>query len=61
MESVKRVVSEESEQADIYQVCEYVRKRNIHDVYILYPMYRYEATEPDYLIGKSKNIKGIFE
>lgn len=57
-EEVKRVVSEEPKQTDIYQVCEYARKRNINDVYLLYPMYRYEEKEPAFPIGVSKSPSG---
>lgn len=58
METVKKVVSEEPKQTDIYQVCEYARKRNVADVYLLYPMYRYENVEPHYPIGKSQSDSG---
>lgn len=57
-ETVKKVVSEEPKQTDIYQVCEYARKRNISDVYLLYPMYRFEDTEPFYPVGKSQSESG---
>ena len=57
-ETVKKVVSEEPKQTDIYQVCEYDRKRNISDVYLLYPMYRFEDTEPFYPVGKSQSESG---
>ena len=57
-EEVKRVVSEEPKQTDIYQVCEYARKRNIRDVYLLYPMYRYEENEPYFPVGKSQGQNG---
>lgn len=57
-DEIKRVVSEEPKQTDIYQVCEYARKRNISDVYLLYPMYRYEEKEPTYPIGKSQGASG---
>lgn len=57
-EEVKRIVSEEPKQTDIYQVCEYARKRNISDVFLLYPMYRYEEKEPSSPIGISKSDKG---
>lgn len=53
-EEIKRIVSEEPKQTDIYQVCEYARKRNISDVYLLYPMFRYEENEPHFPIGKSQ-------
>lgn len=57
-EAVKKVVSEEPKQTDIYQVCEYARKRNISDVFLLYPMYRYEEAEPHFPIGKSQGASG---
>ena len=57
-EAVKKVVSEEPKQTDIYQVCEYARKRNISDVFLLYPMYRYEDAEPYFPIGKSQGTSG---
>ena len=57
-ETVKKVVSEEPKHADIYQVCEYARKRNINDVFLLYPMYRYEDKEPHYPVGKSQGASG---
>lgn len=57
-DEVFRVVSEEPKQTDIYQVCEYARKRNIQDVYLLYPMFRYEDIEPAFPIGVSKSNQG---
>ena len=57
-ETVRKVVSDEPKQTDIYQVCEYARKRNVSDVYLLYPMYRYEDPEPYYPIGKSQSDSG---
>lgn len=57
-ETVKKVVAEEPKQTDIYQVCEYARKRNVSDVYLLYPMYRYEDIEPHFPVGKSQGITG---
>jgi 5-methylcytosine-specific restriction endonuclease McrBC regulatory subunit McrC len=57
-DEVLKIVSEEPKQTDIYQVCEYARKRNISDVYLLYPMFRYEDNEPTFPIGKSKGDQG---
>lgn len=57
-DEIKRVVSEEPKQTDIYQVCEYARKRNIADVYLLYPMFRYEENEPHFPVGKSQGASG---
>lgn len=60
-DEVKRIVSDEPKQTDIYQVCEYARKRNLNDVYLLYPMYRYENEEPFYPIARSKNGEGYID
>ena len=57
-DEVMKIVSEEPKQTDIYQVCEYARKRNITDVYLLYPMFRYERNEPTFPIGKNKSEQG---
>lgn len=57
-EETKKIASEEPKQTDIYQVCEYARKRNIEDVYLLYPMYRFEEKEPIFPMGISKSAKG---
>lgn len=55
-ENIKKIVSEEPSEGDVRQVCEYARKRNITDVYLLYPMYRYERPETDFPKGISKGI-----
>lgn len=38
-------INKEVVQGDLYQVLEYARKRNVDDVYLLYPMYRFEEKE----------------
>ncbi len=57
-ENVLRIVSDEPKQTDIYQICEYARKRNVQDVFLLYPMYRYEENEPHFPVGKSQSESG---
>jgi hypothetical protein len=37
---------------------EYARKRNIEDVYLLYPMYRNEDREEDFPIAVSESPQG---
>ena len=44
-EHTVKIVSEEQSSTDIYQVCEYARKRGLSDVYLLYPQYRFEELE----------------
>ena len=54
-DKVKQVVSEEIHQGDLYQVCEYARKRGLTDVFLLYPMYRYEEVEKDFPTAVSRS------
>ena len=42
----------------MYQVLEYARKRNIQDVYLLYPMYRYEEKEDEFPVAISESPSG---
>ncbi len=57
-DAVRSLVNNETKQGDVYQVCEYARKRNINDVYLLYPMFRYEENEPDFPVGVSEDANG---
>ena len=57
--NIKKIISEEQHQGDINQVCEYARKRNITDVFLLYPMYRHENPEIDFPCGISKGDPDI--
>lgn len=43
---VKKTVTDEVKQDDLYQVIEYAAHRDLCDVYLLYPMYRFEKIEP---------------
>ncbi len=54
----KETISNEAKQGDLYQVLEYARKRDIVDVYLLYPMYRYEEKEDDFPIAVSESPSG---
>lgn len=51
-------INNEVKQGDMYQVLEYARKRGIDDVYLLYPMYRYEDKETDFPTAISKSPSG---
>ena len=57
-EEIREIVANEPKQTDIYQMCEYARKQGQSDVYLLYPMYRYEEKEPDFPIGISSGAGG---
>lgn len=48
-------ISTEAKQSDLYQVLEYARKRNIVDVYLLYPMYRHEKREYEFPVAVSES------
>ncbi len=43
---------------DLYQVLEYARKRDIADVYLLYPMYRHEEKEIEFPVAVSESPSG---
>lgn len=45
-DNIGETISEEVKQADIYQVCEYARKNNLNEVFLIYPMYKNESIEP---------------
>ncbi len=45
-DDIKTMLADRISQNDLYQVSEYALKRNIRDVHLLYPMYRYESEEP---------------
>lgn len=45
-DDIKDIVSNEAKSQDIYQVLTYARTRGLQDVYLLYPMFRYEENEP---------------
>ena len=47
-----------NKQGDLYQVLEYARKRDIQDVYLLYPMYRYEEKEEEFPVAVSESPSG---
>lgn len=55
VKNVSKIIKNEPKQTDLYQILEYARKRNIRDVYLLYPMYRYETKEPYFPTGISKS------
>lgn len=54
----KETINSETKQNDLYQVLAYARKRNISDVYLLYPMYRYEQKEDDFPFAVSESPSG---
>ncbi|MFR0840125.1 MAG: 5-methylcytosine restriction system specificity protein McrC [Mediterraneibacter faecis] len=54
----KETISNEAKQGDLYQVLEYARKRDIQDVYLLYPMYRYEEKEKEFPVAVSESLSG---
>lgn len=54
----KETISTEAKQSDLYQVLEYARKRDISDVYLLYPMYRYEEKEEGFPVAVSESLSG---
>ena len=57
-DEVRQIIGSESHQGDVYQVCEYARKRGALDVYLLYPQFRFENLDTTYPIAKSKGASG---
>ena len=53
---VRAVVNEEVKANDIYQVLTYARTRQVKDVYLLYPLYRYEDIEPNAPVGINTSV-----
>lgn len=52
-ENLHHTVRSEINQSDLYQMFTYAVKRDISDVYLLYPLYRLEDNEPSYPFGIS--------
>ena len=57
-EDVKKSVTDEVSQSDLYQVIEYAAHRDIDSAYLLYPMYRMELEEPTDVILERKSVEG---
>lgn len=57
-EDVKRSVTDEVSQSDLYQVIEYAAHRDIDTAYLLYPMYRYEDKEPTDVVLERTSVSG---
>ncbi len=55
---VKKSVTEEVSQSDLYQIIEYAAHRDIERAYLLYPMYRYEEEEPTDVVLERKSTLG---
>lgn len=49
---LKKSISNDVSQGDLYQVREYAAKRGLNEAYLLYPLFRYEENEPDFPILK---------
>lgn len=57
-DDVRATVATEASQSDVYQVLTYARKRNLTDVYLLYPMFRHEEVELESVVGISPKEDG---
>lgn len=51
-------INDEVKQADLYQMVTYAWKRGIKDVYLLYPMFRFEEAEPTFPYAVSESPAG---
>lgn len=57
-ENLHQTVVSEINQSDLYQMFTYANKRGISDVYLLYPLYRFEENEHSYPFGLSNLASG---
>lgn len=57
-DDVKKSVTNEVSQDDLYQVIEYAAHRDIDTAYLLYPMYRFEETEPKDVVLERTSVSG---
>lgn len=57
-DDVKRSVTTEVKQQDLYQIIEYASNRDLDKAYLLYPMYRFEDDEPTCVILERKSVSG---
>ena len=57
-DDVKRTVTSEVSQPDLYQVIEYAAHRDLDRAYLLYPMYRYEDEEPSDVVLERTSVSG---
>ena len=55
-EDIRSLVDKEVGSGDIYQVITYAHTRGISDVYLLYPLYRYEDIEPNAPVGINTSV-----
>lgn len=56
--NIKRLLNLEINQQDLNQIYTYARKRCVEDVYLLYPMFRYEENESYFPLGIDKGERG---
>lgn len=55
---MREVLGKEISQADVYQICEYARKRGVRDVCLIYPLLKYEKSEDLFPYGISNSKDG---
>lgn len=58
-EDVKKSITNEVSQSDLYQIIEYAAHRDIDTAYLLYPMYRYEEDEPIDVVLERTSTSGM--
>ena len=57
-DDVKRSVTTEVAQADLYQIIEYAGHRDLDKAYLLYPMYRFEDEDPAHVVLERTTVSG---
>ena len=57
-DDLRQSINSEISQNDFYQMISYAVKRGISDVYLLYPLYRFEENEPEFPVALSSLASG---
>ena len=55
---LRQIINTEISQNDVYQMISYAVKRGVSDVYLLYPLYRFEDCEPYFPVNIVNQASG---
>lgn len=55
---IRKTLKKEINQGDLYQMISYAVRRGVSDIYLLYPLYRYEDNEPYYPVASINQSNG---
>ena len=55
---IRETLKKEINQGDLYQMISYAVRRGVSDIYLLYPLHRYEDNEPYYPVASINQSNG---